>query len=700
MKSVEPEISLKELSRISTKDFRKRTTTIDSAIQIDRRNGARFADNGATEVLPAEFTFQFNQIYKDRFRRRISVAVGNDVVDVLLKPVQMFHAVYLRVDGIPFSNSRIHDNEMKVLQTLADRRLCEKAMVSANESKILDAAGYPVESSHKTHNFVSFLPQRLEHFNRSKWRSKNGVNISKSLEGFGIERVTPTNLNLMNRIAEMWTDWKDENHEVRAKNLAKGVKRFISANPSSDDCIYYILRYGDLPIGFAVYVIDGNGIAHQIVNKALSHTNHQPANEIEEKLKRHSGRLVYYYTLTELEKLGVNTVFFGGVFSQKSLAEHKAIMTDQCISSFTHQLIRQKNSRTQKPIGETQMNTVQLVQPALSPKVQDYVERISASWQNAVESILSVGALLKEAEASLTDEEWFDLLSDLPFNPTAADRLLAIANDKRLNNPKNTKYLPPHWTTLYTISTLPDDAFKTGIKEGLISSAAKRSDIVVFKNEFEADPASAVQSATQSIASSNSSIRLASLSVPTKFDLNDLPSLRKSLVKLSSQYGIELQFDGSKSGVIVLERENLAVETENWLGRHTKTYNKNVSQSEIDTIEDTFFQLKNGREYHPDPKTGMFVDQDIRSPNHLFFGNSLKDMYDYCRKKKIITQFTRIKELDKTAYVKELVLLHSRGDARKRAEAKKGLLNLVNRGNAESQAAATEALDMLIEFGA
>ena len=334
-----------------------------------------------------------------------------------------------------------------------------------------------------------------------------------------------------------------------------------------------------------------------------------------------------------------------------------------------------------------------------SPKVKDYIQKISASWQNAVESILSVGTLLKEAESSLTDEEWHDLLNGLPFNPTAADRLLAIANDKRLNNPKNTKYLPPHWTTLYTISTLPDDAFKTGIKEGLISSRAKRSEIVVFKNEFESDPASAVESATQSIASSNSSIRLASMSIPAKFDLNELPALRKSLAKLSDQYGIELQFDASKSGVIVLEREKLAVETEKWLDRHTKTYSKNISQKEVDTIEDTFFQLKNRRQYHPDPKTGVYVDQDIRSPNHPFHGMQLKDMYDYCRNKKIITQFTRIKELDKTAYVKELILLHSRGDARKRAEAKDKILRLTKRGNDESQAAATEALGLLIEFG-
>lgn len=345
------------------------------------------------------------------------------------------------------------------------------------------------------------------------------------------------------------------------------------------------------------------------------------------------------------------------------------------------------------------MSTKLQPQSTSSRKVQDYVQKISASWQNAVQSILSVASLLKDAESNLTDAEWYDLVRDLPFNPSAADKLLAIAGDNRLNNPKNTKYLPPHWTTLYEISTLPDDAFTSGVKEGLISSKVKRTEVVLFKNEFASSPSDAVTSAVQSIASANSSIRLASLTIPSTFNPDDLPSLRKSLAKISDQYGIELQFDGSKSGVIAMERERLADETEKWLERHTKTYNKTVTQSDIDTIEDTFFQLRNERQYHPDPKSGAFVEPDIRNPNHPFHGKSAKDMYDHCRKHKIITQFTRIKELDKTAYVKELVLQHSRGDARKRADAKDKILRLSQRGNDESQEAANEALGMLIEFG-
>ena len=51
----------------------------------------------------------------------------------------------------------------------------------------------------------------------------------------------------------------------------------------------------------------------------------------------------------------------------------------------------------------------------LTPKVSKYADKIRLSWRSAVEGILSTAALLKEAESSLTDAEWFDLIGELPF---------------------------------------------------------------------------------------------------------------------------------------------------------------------------------------------------------------------------------------------------------------------------------------------
>ena len=335
----------------------------------------------------------------------------------------------------------------------------------------------------------------------------------------------------------------------------------------------------------------------------------------------------------------------------------------------------------------------------LSKKVVRYVKLISASWQKAVNSILSVASLLKEAEQNLSHAEWYDLVGELPFSAAAANKLLAIAEDKRLNNPKNSKHLPPHWTTLYEISTLGKDAFVEGLKDGLISPKVKRRDVVAFKNEFAMSQMGAIATTKKSIAIANATSRFAFVTIPPNFDLRELHNLRKSLARLADKFGFTLEFDKSKSGIIAREREELAVTMEEWLEKHSKTFNKGISQEAIEDIEDTFFQLRNEREYHPDPATGKYVDQDIRSLNHPFHGRTAKDMYDYCRGKKIVTRFTPIKELDKTAYVKGLVLQHSRGDSVKRADVRKKLQRLIKRGNEESRNAAQDAMDILIEFG-
>jgi hypothetical protein len=343
-------------------------------------------------------------------------------------------------------------------------------------------------------------------------------------------------------------------------------------------------------------------------------------------------------------------------------------------------------------------NTVALLSP--SPKVVDYANKIQASWKNAVESILSVASLLKEAENSLTDAEWFDLIGQLPFTQSAAVKLLAIGEDTRINNPKNVNLFPPHWTTLYEISTLPNDVFKEGVKEGLISSKVKRRDIVELKNQI-ATSRSTTNIAT--IATTNASVasssRLASVSIPTNYDLNELPKLRKALQRIAETYGVSVEFDKSKSGILARERDELANKTEEWLFERSKTYNIGVSQEDVEILEDAFFQFRNRKEYHPDPETGQFVKQDIRNPNHRYHGKESKDMYDLCLSKKIITRFTPVRKFDQEAHVQTLLLQHSRGNAKHRADAKMKLERLIKRGGDISRKSAQEALNLLVEFG-
>ena len=90
------------------------------------------------------------------------------------------------------------------------------------------------------------------------------------------------------------------------------------------------------------------------------------------------------------------------------------------------------------------MPDLPISQRTLAPKVRKYAQKITDAWQKAVDGILSVGQLLNEAENTLNPVEQMDLYAELPFSQSTADKLLSIANDKRLNNPSYKKYLPPH----------------------------------------------------------------------------------------------------------------------------------------------------------------------------------------------------------------------------------------------------------------
>jgi hypothetical protein len=328
----------------------------------------------------------------------------------------------------------------------------------------------------------------------------------------------------------------------------------------------------------------------------------------------------------------------------------------------------------------------------LSNKVTVFAEKIRASWQKAVESILETAHHLKEADKNLTDIEWVQLMGQLPFNQSASSKLLAIAEDNRLNSKKNIEILPPHWTTLYEISTLDDKQFKSGVQDGLISPRMKRKDVIAFKSTQLPTIASPTK------ASKTPPTNLAKIIIPSNFNTSGLGDLRKSLSALGDKFGVEIAFDTSKSGIIARERSELAERMEIELQKRTMKYNKGVSDEDIETIEDTYFQLRNSKQYHPDKKTGLFVLEDIRNAKHPFHKYTSKDLYDYCRAKEIITRFTPVRVFDKEAHVLTLILQHSVGDAKKRADAKVKLERLVKRGNDTSKRNAKKALEALIEF--
>tara|TARA_Y100000310_G_scaffold105378_1_gene103825 strand:- start:7348 stop:8394 length:1047 start_codon:yes stop_codon:yes gene_type:complete len=335
------DVDITALPKWDEKTFIDKSRPVSKAI-VNEYNEIRCRRYGWAGSVVAEFLHEYYEISRDSLRRMLTVSVGDDLVILLLKRVLMFdNANYLRIDGLPISVQGKEGHEQLVLDAIARNKLSPKIQVVDAERKLIESWGYTNrEGGNDTYNFVYHLPSRWDYINRSKWRSKNGINKVKPL--IIQDCVDEKSYESMIKLTEMWSEWKDEHHGLRAKKLAKGIKEHAKKN--NPVVKYYMINHvttrytPNIPIGFAVYILTTNNMAHLVVNKPLAHTNFEPNDEYEESIKRYSGRLLYYHTMEELQKLGVEHVFFGGVFSQKTLAEHKKILTDDQIGSHIYRL--------------------------------------------------------------------------------------------------------------------------------------------------------------------------------------------------------------------------------------------------------------------------------------------------------------------------------------------------------------------------
>ncbi|MGI9169400.1 MAG: DUF3102 domain-containing protein [Caulobacteraceae bacterium] len=90
-----------------------------------------------------------------------------------------------------------------------------------------------------------------------------------------------------------------------------------------------------------------------------------------------------------------------------------------------------------------------------------WASRIATAWRATIDGVFEVGRLLAEAKVALPHGAFEAMVeNDLPFKPSAAQRLMAVARDERLANPAHAQLLPPHWMTLYELSKPADDVFE------------------------------------------------------------------------------------------------------------------------------------------------------------------------------------------------------------------------------------------------
>jgi hypothetical protein len=86
-----------------------------------------------------------------------------------------------------------------------------------------------------------------------------------------------------------------------------------------------------------------------------------------------------------------------------------------------------------------------------------FAKKICAAWQSSLRGILECGRLLVAAKQRLKHGQFEQMIkTELPFGPSTAQRLMAIARDQRLTNPAHAQLLPPSWYSLYRLHTLSD----------------------------------------------------------------------------------------------------------------------------------------------------------------------------------------------------------------------------------------------------
>ncbi len=112
---------------------------------------------------------------------------------------------------------------------------------------------------------------------------------------------------------------------------------------------------------------------------------------------------------------------------------------------------------------------------ASDKRQQEHIKLICEAWQRGVESIIETGRRLIKAKKALEHGDFESMLyAKLPFSPSTAQRLMAIAENPVLSKAAHVQVLPPSWGTLYELTKLPVPLLTAKIKDGTITPKLER----------------------------------------------------------------------------------------------------------------------------------------------------------------------------------------------------------------------------------
>jgi hypothetical protein len=342
---------------------------------------------------------------------------------------------------------------------------------------------------------------------------------------------------------------------------------------------------------------------------------------------------------------------------------------------------------------------------ALYSTKNEYAEAIHNEWRNALASIIRVGRLLREAADTLGNKDFHTLITtDLPFSLRTAEKLMTIASDKRLINPKYAKVLPPYWTSLHELTYLDDNAFYEGIELGVISADVERKDIVAYRKRCDdatlKPPAPITATSLDKLKNplENEKHRIATLYTESPMAIWQEDQLKTELENLIQKYkfiSYEQHINKPVSADISARRGELAAKKKKWLEKRTKSYNKGVDEEYLELLSDAFYQRKADRHFVVADGEDLPLN-DIRNPKNPFHNMNYGQLFKLCRNKKILTQYTNLEVIDYQAFMNTLVLQHCEGSETIREKIHQTIVRRTKSRNPNNKKMAISALAELI----
>jgi len=331
-----------------------------------------------------------------------------------------------------------------------------------------------------------------------------------------------------------------------------------------------------------------------------------------------------------------------------------------------------------------------------SRKAKAFIKRIQLSWQSALKSIIEVGQILQTAKTDLDKKEWEDMINhELPFTRRTAEKLVKIASDPRILDPKNASILPPRWTTLEQITLLSNKQFQAAIRNGVIHADAERKDIealvkprkakkkiqkpitplvhpITASDQQNIDPAQLALKQTDQRRPSEdeqTDVVVAEISTNKEFTPKEATKLDDALSEFCQKHDLTVKLSGN------LKKSALINDLDKDLRQAEVEFRDGERGNDLASINDAFYQFETGKNFPKNPD-GSYKKNDLRNPGNEFYDFDKEQLYGYCFDLQIKTQYTPVEFLDETIFVKILMWRFLTGNELQKKEAYSSLEKL------------------------